>query len=169
MLSSPFIGRSDGVVDEGQTFKSKEIFEYKEVQEIVKTGEGKHDFKVIKKLVTASKTNRSDYINSFSGDVGIMNVLKKVLVGGETIDEVVKSGRFASKQVGEVDLSKLPDNIVDAYKSVEKGVKAFDDLPENVKKKQSFARFAESFDQDEFNKYIQAEVRKVIALQKKEG
>ena len=168
--SSPFMGRSDGEVFLGQTFKDPKddvIVDYKEVSEIRKTGEGKHDFVVIKKIIPSSKTNRSDYINSFSSDVGIMNVLKKVLVGGETIDDVVKSGRFRSKQNGLVDLSNLPDNIVDAYKSVEKGVQAFDELPEKVKKKQSFAAFAETFDNDEFKKYIRAEVLAELAAQKK--
>jgi len=167
-LSSPFIGRTDGVTFEGQTFVSKDIIEYKEVAEVKKTGEGKHDFKVIKTLVPISKTNRADYIDSFASDVGIMNVLKKVLVGGETIEDVVKTGKFMSKQQGEVDLSKLPDNIADAYRAVEAGVKAFDSLPDNLKKKQSFARFAESFSKDDFTAYLRAEVDKVLALQKKE-
>ena len=170
--TSPFIGRSDGEVFEGQKFpepKDDVIVEYTEVKECVKTGEGKHDFKVVKSLTPTSKTNRADYINSFTGDVGIMNVLKKVLVGGQTIDDVVKSGKFASSQQGLVDLSKMPDNIVDAYKKVESGVKAFDELPENVKKKQSFAHFAETFDQNALNDYIAGEVKKYLASQKKEG
>lgn len=167
-LSSPFNGRTDGVKFEGQSFKSNDIIEYKEVAEVKKTGEGKHDFKVIKTLVPVSKTNRADYIDSFASDVGIMNVLKKVLVGGETIEDIVKSGRFATKQQGEVDLSKLPDNIADAYRAVEAGVKAFDSLPDNLKKKQSFAHFAESFSKDDFTAYMRAEVEKVLAQQRKE-
>ena len=156
VLSSPFMGRSDGVVFEGQFFKSEDIVEYTEVAEVKKTGEGKHDFVIVKSIVPTSTTNRADFINSFSGDVGIMNVLKKVVAGGETIEDVVNSGRFASKQKDLVDLSHLPDNIADAYRKVEEGVKAFDNLPNDIKKKQSFAHFAESFSKDDFQKYKDA-------------
>lgn len=170
LLSSPFVGRSDGVVFLGQDFVSEKddvIVEYKEVSTIRKTGEGEHDFVVIKDIVPSSKTNRADYINSFTGDVGIMNVLKKVLVGGETIADVVKSGRFMSHQKGEVDLSKFPDNIVDAYKQVEAGVQTYDKLPPNLRKRGSFAAMAESMDEDDFRRYLKDEVSKVLALQKK--
>lgn len=150
----------------GQVFEDPEkdtIKTYKEVAEVLKTGEGKSDFVIKKKLVVVEEVNRSDYICSFSGDVGIQNVLKKLALSGKDIASVVESGQFASKQKGVVDISNMPDDIATAFRSVQKGVEAFDKLPEELKKKMSFDAFASSVNAEEINKYIQSQIDKRIS------
>lgn len=152
----------------GQVFadpKDDVIVTYKEVSEVVKTGEGKHDFFIKKNIVAVESVNRRDYINSFSGDVGLQNVLKKIALSGKDLTSVVDSGKFYSKQ-GYVDISNAPTNIVEAYEAVEKGVKAFDSLPAELKKKSSMAKFAESVTPAEMKAYIDLEVSKAIAAAK---
>lgn len=141
---------------------------YKEVSEVVKTGEGKSDFVIKKKLAVVEEVNRADHINSFSGDVGLQNILKKLAMSGTDVASVVESGRFASKQKGLVDISDMPDNIAEAFREVEKGVKAYDKLPEDLKKKMSFDVFASSFKKEDFEKYIQSQVdKRIVKMQKK--
>lgn len=160
----------DGIV-KGQVFiepEKNEIITYKVVNYIEKTGDGENDFVVKQKMVIANKVNRADSINSYSGDVGIQNVLKKVALSGEDLASVVDSGKFYSKQKGLVDLSEVPDNVVEAYKKVEDGVKAFDNLPKDLKKKSSMAHFASEVTNEEIYKYIDAKIEAITKASKKE-
>lgn len=155
----------------GQVFPDPEkdtIKVWKEVKEIEKTGEGKSDFKIHCKLAVAEEYNRADHINSFSGDVGIQNVLKKVALSGRDIGSVIESGAFQSKQKGDhvVDISKTPQDTFEALNQVEKGIKGWKGIPDELKKGRNMAEFAKTFNADELNSYIEAQVQK--RLKKKE-
>lgn len=158
----------------GQVFETPEkskIIVWKEVKEIEKTGEGKSDFKIHCKLVPAEVYNRADHINSFSGDVGIQNILKKVALSGEDIGQVIESGRFYSKQKGDhvVDISKAPKDTFEALNEVEKGMKNYKTLPEELTKGRKFSTFAKEFNAEELNNYIEAQVQKRVAQKKEES
>lgn len=155
----------------GQVFPDPEkdtIKVWKEVKEIEQTGQGKSDFKIHCKLVVAEEYNRADHINSFSGDVGIQNVLKKVALGGHDVGQVIESGAFQSKQKGDhvVDVSKVPGDTFEALDEVEKGLKGWKGIPDELKKGRNMAEFAKTFSADELNSYIEAQVQK--RLKKKE-
>lgn len=149
----------------GQVFPDPEkdtIKVWKEVKEVEKTGEGKSDFKIHCKLAVAEEYNRADHINSFSGDVGIQNVLKKVALGGHDIGQVIESGAFQSKQKGDhvVDISKTPKDTFEALNEVEKGLKGWKGIPDELKKGRNMAEFAKTFNAEELNSYIEAQVQK---------
>lgn len=158
----------------GQVFKSSKentIITWKEVKEVVKTGEGKHDFVIKCKLVKAEEVNRAESINSYSGDVGIQNVLKKIALSGKEISSVVEAGTYASKQKGDrvVDISKAPSDTFEALNEVEKGFKVYQKMPDEMKKGRRFDDFATNFKDADFNAYIEAQVQKSLAkIQKKE-
>lgn len=71
-----------------------DIITYKVIDEIVKTGEGKNDFKIVQKLVVAERVNRADAINAHATEVGLHNVLKRLALSGKDIASVVDSGAF---------------------------------------------------------------------------
>ena len=156
----------------GQVFKDPKdntIITWKEVKEVVKTGDGKHDFKIECKLVKAEEVNRADSINSYSGDVGIQNVLKKIALSGKDLASVVEAGTYASKQKGDyvVDISKAPSDTFEALDEVEKGLAAHKKLPNELKKGKRFDEFAQTVKTEDLNAYIESQVQKRLAQLKK--
>lgn len=135
----------------------KDIVTYETREVVKKTGEGDEDFIVINKVVETSRKNRQDYINSFSSEVGILNILKKVALTG---DDPYNNEYIEQRKGGQyIDATALPSNKTDAFKAVEHGVNVFDSLPEELKGKLSMEKFVEEFGQEAFDKYIE----KVIA------
>lgn len=143
--------------------KDKDIVEYAEEEYVEKTGEGDKDFVVKTRVVESSRVNRQEYVNSFSDEVGIHNILKKVLAtGDETLLKQRPDGAF-------IDATQFQTSRADLVNSVEKGVKAFDNLPVDIKKKMSMEDFVNNFGQKEFDAFIQAKVDAILAAKKKEG
>lgn len=141
----------------------KDIVEYAEEQYIEKTGEGDKDFVVKTRVVESSRINRQDYISSFADEVGIKNILKKVqATGDETLLKQRPDGAF-------IDVTQFPDTRSGMYEAVKNGVKAFDDLPDDVKKKMSMEDFVNYFGQKEFDDYVKAKVDEIVAAKAKEG
>lgn len=146
------IGRTDGYHAKGQVFasaKDEDIVNYGVDDVVEKVGEGEHDYVIKKKVVEVRRVNRAEFINSHRNDVGILNILKKCALAGQDPTD----GRFASEQ-GFVDLSKMPKNVEEAYAAVEKGVSAFDKLPEDMKKKMSMEAFVHAFGAEEIENYV---------------
>lgn len=161
------------VVDQGQVFPDPDddyIITYKEQAEVIKTGEGKSDFIIKKRLVPVQKVKRSDHINSFAGDVGIENILKKVALSGDTIANVVESGKYASKQKGDhvVDISDAPKDTFEALDKVKEAYADFERLPKALRKGRSMSEFNKTLKAEEITAYIDEQVKSRLAsIQKK--
>lgn len=119
---------------------------YCEKDKVIKTGEGDDDFIIEKVVVEESRCDRDEYINSFSDEAGIENIIKKVQITGNTA---------LLNQVPTVyaDTTNQPTCAADAQKIVEDGKK-----------------LAEAngigFSQEELDKYVKAAVE--AALKAKE-
>lgn len=145
-------------VDEQDLF----IIEYKEVQAVKKTGEKDTDFILDSRVEVDSKVNRSEYINSFREDVGIMNILEKVrLTGDATLLNQTKRSPVPSVKTGKgnlediVDISDIPNSFIEADQAIMKGHDLFKDLPAELKGKLSFEDFVVK-SPDIFEKYVTA-------------
>lgn len=158
-IESPFVGRTDGVVFEGQKFESPEeddIVEYYEKERITKIGEGEDDYKKDTVVVEYSRVNRRDYINSFRNDVGILNILRKCALAGED----ALDGRFRSKQ-GYVDMSEMPESFDEAVAAIDAGNKAWKDISPDLKgRATSIEQFVELMSDEAVAKFIKEEVAK---------
>jgi len=137
--------------------KDKDIVGYTEEDYIVKTGEGDKDFIVKKRVVEFERKNRQEYINSFTDDIGVLNVLKKcALSNDESLIKQRPDGAF-------MDATGFPTCKEDIYNTVEKGVTAFDKLPDDIKKKMSMEQFVNSFGQEQFDELINSKVQEILA------
>lgn len=140
----------------------KFIIEYDEIDVIKKTGEKETDFILDKKTVESSRINRQEYINSFRGDVGIMNILEKVrLTGDATLLDQTKRSPVPSEKTGRgnleeiVDISNIPNSFIQADECITKGHDLFKDLPADLKGKLSFEDFVVK-SPELYEKYIAA-------------
>lgn len=100
----------------------------------------------------------AEYIHSFSDDVGIQNILKKVAMTGDK-SYLNQTGRAPLAENGGLepvqDYSNVPMSKTEAFNAVAAGVRAYDALPAEIKEKMSFAQFADSFGQEQFDSYVQ--------------
>lgn len=139
-----------------------DIVQYDIVDIIVRTGDGDEDFIVKKRKKEVSRVDRSDYISSFSDEVGIQNILKKVQLTGDhsLLDQRVPVDlpiveTIEGKQLQEIyDSTNIPDDITKAYALIEKGVNAFDNLPDEIKQKMDMETFVKNFGQDKLDSYL---------------
>lgn len=143
--------------------QDKDIVEYQEEEYVEKTGEGDKDFVVKTRVVESSRINRQKYIESFSDEVGIHNILRKVQATGD--ESLLKQRADAPF----IDATQFQTSRSDLVNSVDKGIKAFDNLPSDIKKKMSMEEFVNSFGQKEFDAYIEERMAAINAAKKKEG
>lgn len=137
--------------------QDEDIVGYTEEEYIVSTGEGDKDFVVKKRVVEFERKNRQDYINSFADDVGVLNVLKKcALSNDESLIKQRPDGVY-------MDATGFPKTKEDVFNTVQKGVNAFDKLPDDIKKKMSMEQFVNSFGQEQFDELINAKVQEILA------
>lgn len=97
------------------------------------------------------------YIDSFTDEVGIQNILRKVSMTGDK-SYLNQTGREALVDSGKEpiqDYTGVPVSKTEAFNAVAAGVHAYDNLPAEIKEKMSFAQFAESFGQEQFEVYVQ--------------
>lgn len=96
------------------------------------------------------------YIDSFSDEVGIQNILKKVALTGDKsyLNQTGREPLVESGQEPVQDYTNVPISKTDAFNAVAAGVHAYDSLPAELKGKMSFAQFAEGFVQADFDAYI---------------
>ena len=145
----------------------KFIIDYEEIDVIKKTGESETDFIVDKKVVESSRINRQEYIDSFRGDVGIMNILEKVrLTGDATLLDQTKRSPVPSEKTGRgnleeiVDISNIPNSFIEADQKITEGHDLFKGLPEELKGKLSFEDFVVK-SPELYEKYVAA-VKEVV-------
>ena len=116
---------------------------------------------VTKQIVTGKK-NRKAYIESFSDDVGLENVLKQLASGAIAED---KYSILKSQKVGTVtDLRGIQqvDNLGDVEALAAKARATFANLDPALKKNMSFAEFCTKFGDDDLIAYIKAKTEKKV-------
>lgn len=163
VMTGVFFGRSDHVRFPGQKFPSIEkddIVTYQTIDVVKKTGEGETDYVIKHKVKEISRVNRQQEIDSYRNDVGILNILRKCALAKQDPTD----GRFASDQKY-VDLTQFPEGKEAAYAAVEKGVNAFDKLPDDMKKKMSMGKFVEAFGAEQVKKYCDDVISKKFPKQ----
>lgn len=105
------------------------------------------------------KYSIQDYIDSFSGEVGIQNILKKLALSGDK-SLLNQTGRENLCPEGGLepiqDYSNVPQNKTDAFNAVLKGVEAYDNLPAELKGKMSFAQVASLVQADDIDAYVKS-------------
>lgn len=143
--------------------KDKDIVEYEEQEYVEKIGEGDTDFIVKKRVVEKSRVNRQEYVSSFSDEVGIHNILKKVQLTGDS--NLLKQRADAPY----FDATQFQTSRSDLVNAVNEGVQAFDNLPDEIKKKMSMESFVDSFTQKDFDALVQAKVDAILAAKEKKG
>lgn len=155
--------RTDGVVFRGTVFVPEDIIDYEEYDSLKITGKGEEDFIVSKKIREISRKDRKAYIQSFSSDVGILNIIRKIKETGSDFPVAVHTDELK-------DLSKIPDNFDEAAEAIKAGDTAWHDLPDSLKKGRSREDFINSISQDEIKSYIDKIVSEHLKdSQKKEG
>ena len=131
--NNPFLGRNDGVSIPGTVINVKDFATGVEIEKCIKTGEGEEDFVIVTELRIDKKVNHQDYLNQFADDVGILNVLKRVIKTG---DASLFNERNET-QAGYMDLTNMPGDIIAASEMINKANAAYEQLPDDLKKKLS--------------------------------
>lgn len=147
------------------------IIEYGEIDHVKMIGKEDTDFVINKEVKEISRTNRQEYYDSFSTDVGILNIIKKVQLSGD-VTLLNQTGRVPGYVVGKdalghdveevVDVSKYQVDQIDALESYKVGAAAYNELDENLKKKLSFEQVAKLKD-DEIDAYLESVKQALIA------
>lgn len=131
----------------------KDIVEHLIINKAVLLGDD-GEVSVREDYIESRRYDRQAYINSFRGDVGILNILAKVGLEGAR----VQCGWQGSTEI--VDISEMPDNIDKAYNIVRDAHALYASLPEALKGKMSYEEFINEFDQKAFDAYIESQTSK---------
>lgn len=100
-----------------------------------------------------------EYIASFADDVGIQNILRKVVMTGDRsyLNQTCREALCPEGGKEPVqDYTNVPSSKAEAFAIVQAGVNAYDSLPEDIKQKMSFAQFAAGFTNADFESYCQS-------------
>ena len=105
------------------------------------------------------KYNQQELIASYSDDVGIQNILKKLAISGDK-SILNQTGREPLCPNGGLepiqDFSEVPSSKAEAFNIVAAGVAAYDNLPSDIKGKMSLEQFVHDFGQEQLNAYIES-------------
>ena len=110
--------------------------------------------KPITKQIITGKKNRKEYIESFSDDVGLPNILEKIGQGAIAED---KYSILNSDKVGSVtDLRGFQEvtNMADIQALADKAYATFANLDPELKKGMSFAEFCSKFNNQDLEAYV---------------
>lgn len=110
---------------------------------------------VTKQIITGKK-NRKEYIESFSDDVGLTNILEKIGQGAIAED---KYSILNSDKIGSVnDLRGFQEvnNMADIQALADKAYATFNNLDPDLKKNMSFAEFCTKFNNEDLAVYVAA-------------
>lgn len=116
--------------------------------------------KPVTKQIVTGKKNRREYIESFSDDVGLENILQKIGQGAIAED---KYSILKSAPVGQVtDLRGFQDvdNLGDIQALADKARVTFKNLDPELKKNMSFAEFCSKFNNQALTDYVTAKTKK---------
>lgn len=130
-LNNPFVGLVDKPQASLTDYSNSPDFESITIVDVpVKVGDGESDYVIEKREKVLSRCKRQDYINSFAEDVGILNIMKKVSQTGDI--SLLNQRPVAGSDF--VDISNLPDNVIDGIKFMNSAKDSFDSLPADLKK-----------------------------------
>lgn len=127
--------------------------EYREpylMDHVVKTGESDTEFYIETDIKFKEPVDAFKRIRAFESDVGIEAVMRLARKEGQTFDNLVASGRFASKQKGVVDSTSIPKTF-EERENVAKQLDArtsllWKSLPKELKQGMSMAEFVKNYD-----------------------
>ena len=119
---------------------------------VVKTGDGDDDFTIVK-VVVEDKRSIKETIEAQADDVGLENILKRYALTG---DESILPQSVNANGGDLVDMTQLPQDLIEADNFYKQQKAMFDSLPEEVTKGRSFTEFMTNFNQAEFNAYVAA-------------
>ena len=161
-LNNPFVGRTDGLVFEGQKDFDTEYKEIQIVDKVRKIGEGDEDY-VIEKVVVESYKPIQEVIDADKDSVGVYNIIKQVLrTGDESLLPIDKGN-------GElVDFTGAPESLMELKQMGVAAEQAFNALPADLVKGMDMQSFVNSMDQTQFDAFIKA-VQDRLNPEKKEG
>ena len=164
----------EATVTDYHTENDDYIIDYGEVDHLVKHGDKDTDFTIRTDVEVTSKVKRDDYIKSYSGDVGILNIIEKVRRTGDTtllhqVESPVlpASGRDAiGRPIQDVlDITPYQVDRMEALNSFKKGAISFKELPDDLKGKLSMDQVARLKD-DEIDDYLKNYAAQIKALKR---
>lgn len=118
------------------------------------------NIKPVTKQIITGKKNRKEYIESFSDDVGLKNILEKIGQGAIAED---KYSILNSDKVGSVnDLRGFQEvtNMADIQALADKAYVTFNNLDPDLKKGMSFAEFCSKFNNADLEAYVAKKTKK---------
>lgn len=128
----------------------KYYISYEEKQVVERIGEGDSDFVVRTKLIE-HKEDIKALINSQADQVGINNLIKRVLMTGDT--SLIPAVNV-DKEAKIVDVTNTPTTLLDAHLVAKESVAYYDSLPDGLKKGRTYAEFMSSITSEEFNQFL---------------
>lgn len=138
--------------------QDKYIIEYQTVKKVKLTGTKDTDFVLSEDVVEANRTLRADYIESFEPDVGILNIMRKVALSGDTslyneraraaVPTSIEKDSLGRPLEEVVDVINYQVDPVDGINLMKDGIKSYKDLDPELKKKLTFEQVAKMSDAD---------------------
>lgn len=112
------------------------------------------NIKPITKQIITGKKNRKEYIESFSDDVGLPNILEKIGQGAIAEDKysILKSDKIGS--VNDLRGFQEVTNMADIQALADKAYVTFNNLDPALKKNMSFAEFCSKFNNQDLAEYV---------------
>lgn len=150
------------------------IIEYVEVDHVKSIGDKDTDFVINTTIEVGSKVSRQEYIDSYSDEVGILNILEKVRRTGDVsllhqVDSPVMPSHdkdALGRPVQDiVDITSYQVDRIDALESFKKGSTSYADLPDDLKGKLSMKDVA-SLSDAEINDYLDRVKTQIISMRK---
>lgn len=130
-----------------------DIVEHLIVKKGVPIGDDGKEVTVVEDYIESKRYNRQEYINSFRGDVGVINILKKVNAG--LLNPATIACSFdVNKPIN--DFSQIPTDVGDAFDLVEQAHKLYAKLDPALKAGLDFNTFCKTFDQAKFDAFIKS-------------
>ena len=123
---------------------------YEEKKVVEKIGEGDSDY-VIKTIFIEHKEDIKSLINSQADRVGVNNLVKRVLMTGDT--SLIPAVNI-DKEAKVVDITNTPVSLLDADITAKESVAYYDSLPDSLKKGRTYAEFMTSITSEEFNQFL---------------
>lgn len=143
------------------------IIDFQQVRHVKVIGDNDTDFIESYTVEECSRVNRQELLNEQSGDVGILNIMKKMALSGDTslLNQTHRSSIPGSEKdaLGRavedvVDLTRYSNiDKVDALESYKKGASVFASLDEDLKGKKSMEEVAKLSDA-EINVYLKSKI-----------
>lgn len=139
----------EGQKDFDQTYKHISI-----VDKVVKTGEGEHDFSIVKEVLV-EETPIQEVVDADADSVGVYNIIKQVMrTGDSSLLPVDKGNPF-------VDAVGAPETLMELKALGQQAEDKFNALPQDLTKGIDMKSFVESFTQEQLDAFVKAVSEKV--------